>query len=191
MNSRSIAWLVGSLCAALIVIGGIISLRMFVLNPYRVPTGGMSPTIRPGAVIWGYKLAYFSASDVRRTDLVFHRAKGRDGKVEVYVKRVIGIPGDRVRTAGRRVFVNDVELTQTYLKEEGSLSVYEEAQDGVRHQIALQLSPSVRQSAPDVDITVPPDSFFVLGDNRMNSLDSRYTGCIHWEDIGGKIVWLQ
>jgi signal peptidase I len=189
MNSRSAVWLVGSLCTALFIVAAVICLRVFVLNLYHVPTGGMAPTIRPGDVVWAYKLAYSKPSDVRRGDMVVHRARQVDGSVEVYVKRVIGIAGDRVRTFGREVFVNGMKLAHQHRTQEGAQSVFEEQLDSVRYLIWFQTTPRAAWSVPDREITVPAESFFLLGDNRTNSLDSRYTGCIEWSDIVGKIVW--
>lgn len=189
MNARNAFWLVGSICAALFVVAGLVCLRIYVLNPYRVPTAGMVPTIRPGDLVWGYKLAYSVPGDVQRYDVVVHRAKLPDGRIQVYAKRVIGLPGDAIRTEGRRVFLNGAELPQEFLRTDGPFSLFNEVAGGARHQIALQLASSPASHPPDVDLMVPADSFFLLGDNRMNSFDSRYTGCVSWIDIIGKIIW--
>lgn len=189
MNSRSVAWLVGSIFAALLVIGWVVGLRSFVMNVYRVPTSGMYPTIRPDNIVWNYRLAYSTASDVRRGDLVVFRTMPRDGKTEVRVQRVIGLPGDRVRTAGRWVYLNSVELVQTPSGTDGLVSLFSEQLDGEIHQIALDLS-HPRVKIPSADLTVPGNAFFLLGDNRTNSFDSRYTGCITWSQVIGKIVFI-
>lgn len=120
--------------------------------------------------------------------MIVHRAKQWDGETELYAKRVIGIPGDKIRTSGSRVFVNGAALPHVQLRTENSLTICEETHEGANYLIGLQLTPAPTWSTPNVELTVPRDSFFLMGDNRMHSADSRYTGCVLWSDIVGKIV---
>ena len=187
MNSRSIAWLVGGLLGAAVVIAGLVCLRVFVAIPYRLPTASMYPTIRRNDVVWCYKLAYADPADIKRGDLVVHYAEVNGAK-SVYVKRVVGLPGDHVRTAYDRVFVNGRELPHELLRQESEVNIVRETNGAVSYDIAVAKTPP-RWRIPDVDATVPPGQFFMLGDNRMNSLDSRYVGSVRWDDVIGKIVF--
>jgi signal peptidase I len=183
MKRSAVLWLLGGISAAVAVVGCVVALRAFVLNPYRVPTGGMFPTVRSGAIIWGYKLAYRKPSDVRRGDVVVHR----QGEV-VYVKRVVGIPGDSIRTEGEKLYVNGELLPQRFVRAEGGLNVFSESLDKRAYEIAVQVAAPPKWEVRSVSVVVPKDSFFLLGDNRMNSMDSRYTGCCGWVDIVGRIM---
>lgn len=123
--------------------------KVLIVNA-RIPSGSMEDTIHPGDRIIGFRLAYLREKPERQ-DIVLFRYP--DDETQIFIKRIIGLPGDTVRIEDGEVYINDSEkpLKEPYLKEtmEGSFGPYE----------------------------VPEDAYFVMGDNRNNSLDSRY-----WEN---------
>lgn len=114
----------------------------------RVPTGSMETTIMKGSRIIINRLAYLSAEPERGDIIAFYFPD--DGE-SLYLKRIVGLPGERIEGAGGVIYVNGKPLREEYIREE----------------IREDFGPYV----------VPEESWFVMGDNRNNSLDSRY-----WED---------
>ena len=167
-----------------------------------VPTGSMNPTILEGDLIYVDKIAY----DLR-FPLTLHRlAKWSDpqrGDIVVcfspddgirLVKRVIGLPGDTIELRNNTLFLNgepagytkiDSKYTQHLsgkLKEKYILAM--EDLDGLAH--AVMSTPSIMAVRSFGPVTVPQDSYFVMGDNRDNSRDSRYFGFVERKSIVGK-----
>lgn len=112
-----------------------------------VPTGSMEETIMTGDQIVGNRLAYLF-SEPERGDIVIFYFPDDPQQKEKYIKRIIGLPGDRVKGVDGVVYINDVPLDEPYLKEAmiGSFS----------------------------EVLVPENSYFMLGDNRNGSIDARY-----------------
>lgn len=129
---------------AFAVVVGII-LTQFVIISAVVPTGSMEDTIQPGDRIIGWRLNYIF-SDPQRGDIVVF--KYPDNEKELYVKRVIGLPGETVRVTDGVVYINGEPLEEDYIKEQP----LEDTQEW----------------------TVPEDSYFMMGDNRNHSHDSRF-----------------
>jgi len=129
---------------------------------YRIPTDAMQPTIRKGEMVIG-RLSEGYRERVRRFDLAIYRAPVEAGGV--YVKRVIGLPGEKL------------------VIDESGVSI-----DGKR----LTLPPTVSTDGFRVkrsDLVIPADSVFVLGDFTANSADSRYLGPVPKEDVVGYLVF--
>lgn len=182
MNKRSILWLVGGLVAALSCAVGLILIRTCVIAPYTLPTAAMEPSVKRGAYFFVLKVAYSKPESVKRGDVIAYRFEYM-GREDVYLKRVIGIPGDHVSASGAKLEVNGTELARNAIGKFGSMLIFEERLGDARYQI--QIGPT-RYGLNDVDIIVPENSFFVMGDNRMNSFDSRYSGCVIFSDIVGE-----
>ena len=141
-----------------IIILIIILLKMYVISPIRVNGTSMDPTLENGDIMILNKIGY-RITKIKRFDIVVIKYKD-----ELLIKRVIGLPGEKIKYVNNTLYVNgkklDEEFDKTYtynfsLKEIGST-------------------------------TVPDDSYFVLGDNREVSKDSRSIGFIDREDIIGK-----
>lgn len=129
-----------------------LALKNYVIINATVPTGSMENTIEPGDDLFGFRLAYKFA-EPERGDIVIFRFP--DDESQKYVKRVIGLPGEKVTITEGKIYINnsDVPLEEDYLKEDW-----------------------VRATGP-FSFEVPEDSYLVLGDNRNDSYDARY-----WEN---------
>lgn len=143
-------------------------LTHFLIINCRVPTGSMLDTIQLTDRIIGSRLSYISA-DPQRGDIIIFPAP--DDETKIYIKRVIGLPGETVEVKGGRVYINgsDTPLEEPYLNDE-------------------YLTGS-RDFGP---YTVPEDSYFMLGDHRNDSADSRVWNntCVKKENIMGKALFI-
>ncbi len=145
----------------------IIPVRYFLVQPFYVRGASMEPTFEDREYLLIDEISY-RFTEVERGDVVVFRYP-RD-KTEFFIKRVIGVPGDTVRVADGKVTVtNDAHMSGVVLEEE---YVSQPVTTGSEH------------------VTLNPDEYFVLGDNRSASLDSRSFGPIKSEHIVGK-VWLR
>jgi signal peptidase I len=190
---------VGSLIVALLIAT---SFKSAIADWYVVPTGSMKPTILEGDRIFTNKLAYdlkipyttihlATWADPRRGDIVvFHSP--RDNKR--LVKRVVGLPGDVVAMDNNRFFVNGEampyhrvqpdELERSVADQLDWQNIFIEDLTGHRHQtMIIPGQPSIRSFAP---IKVPAGHYFMMGDNRDNSADSRFFGFIGRDCILGQ-----
>ncbi len=173
----------------------------FLAQPSRIPSSSMAPTLRVGDFLLVDKQSYrpFGPNDelsrllmpptrVERGDLVvFHYPVEPSLRL---VKRVIGLPGDRIRMLNGRVLVNGQVLKEPYAYYSPSLP------NGFRDDFPslLEADPNVdlswwirlRTSVQDGEVTVPANEYFVMGDNRNDSEDSRYWGFVPRSAIVGR-----
>jgi signal peptidase I len=187
-------------------------IRALVVEPFRIPSGSMLPTLLIGDHLFVNKFIYGSRipftqirlpalREPRRGDVVvFTVARGTDGGGRIYpaderpnlprddfVKRIVGLPGDEIEIRRGRVYVNgeSVELIDTekvFVDEAGrSLTVQRERLAGCEHEV---LDNPVAVGAPG-RFEVPPGRYFMMGDNRDHSNDSRYWGTVRFEEIQG------
>ena len=180
-------------------------IRTFIVEPFKIPSGSMMPTLIAGDFIAVNKFSYglrlpvfnkliFETGSPQRGDVfVFHYPK--DPSID-YIKRVIGLPGDNIRYENKKLFVNDVEVSQTYtniykysLKQDIEVSAKEYVEDhgDYSHSILIHDIPS-----ESVEFAVPDGHYFAMGDNRDNSSDSRVWGFVPDELLVGKafMIWL-
>ncbi len=167
-------------CAAPLAVA--LAIRAFALEPFAVASDSMLPTLEAGDRLFVNKLAEPGRGDV----VVFEHRGAR------YVKRVIGLPGERVEVRGGRVRVNGIDAEEwptgtLRLDAEGrALSGLRERLGAVEHAV---LDDPAR-SRPDGTVVVPHDHVFVLGDNRDHSRDSRDFGAIPRGAIVGVVASL-
>ena len=141
---------------------------VFIYQPVKVEGTSMMPTLTDQERIFINKFTYrFGLGSIERGDTVVFWYPQDQSKS--YIKRVIGLPGDRVRIQSGQVFVNGSRLNEDYVPEENR--DYSSWRDG-REQI------------------VPPGHYFVLGDHRNSSSDSRMWGYVPRENIYGKAVFV-
>ncbi len=139
-----------------------LALVLFVFQPVRVQGYSMLPRLRNNERLFVNKMA-FNLGPLRRGDVVvFHYP--RDPK-QNFIKRIIGLPGDRVVIWGGEVYVNGKRLIEPYV-------------------------PARYQDYADYpEVTVPKGEYYVLGDHRDSSYDSRFWGCVPRQDIFGRAVF--
>lgn len=204
------------------VIALVFFLRSFLYEPFKIPSSSMVPTLLIGDLILVNKFSYgirlpvinkkvIEVGDPQRGDvMVFKYPKDM---TQDYIKRVIGVPGDKISYENKRLTVNgkpvEYAAMDDYLEEE-SLELrqqYSEALPNTTHRILTMRSrrafdPSQVDNFPQRDsciytedtftCTVPEGNYFMMGDNRDNSADSRYWGFVPNKNIVGKafFVWM-
>ena len=139
-------------------------MRQFVIETRYIPAESMLPTLKVNDRLVINKLIYRFYSPQRGDVVVFNPTKALEDQnyQDAFIKRVIGLPGDRVEVRGGQVIINGTVLRENYIQE--------------RPQ--YQLDP----------VVVPPDQYMVLGDNRNNSYDSHYWGFVPKDKIIGRAV---
>jgi signal peptidase I len=141
-----------------------VGIRQFVAEARYIPSESMLPTLKVNDRLIVDKVSYHLNKPQRGDIVVFNPTKALEDQNfhDAFIKRVIGLPGDRVAVRGGKVIVNDQPLRENYIQE--------------RPQYELET------------VTVPNDSYMVLGDNRNNSYDSHYWGFVPKEKIIGRAV---
>lgn len=158
-----------------------------------VPSGSMRPTIQVGDRIWVNKLAYdiqipffyislFRFADPERGDIIVFESEASGVRL---VKRVVGIPGDQIAMRDNQLWLNGEALPYTVEQVNSAEAILHEFLGNIDHKIRLDLNhPSPLSSFPLV--TIPEDFYFVLGDNRDNSNDSRFISFVPRDEIIGR-----
>lgn len=186
----------------------VILIRSFLVQPYRVPTGSLEPTIMPGDFIlvnqfcYGLRLPLINKKimeigEPSRGDIaLFQFPKNHS---IVYVKRIIGLPGDYIEYTHKELYVNGQHASQKMLKQPLLNTSSEEGEkedkvirkienfSGITHEILI--SPN-KNHDQDFYVVVPNGQYFVMGDNRDNSYDSRYWGFVPEENLIGKAMFI-
>jgi len=178
----------------------------FVLQAFKIPSPSMEPTLLVGdhllvnKFIFGGRGAWYDPllpyRDIRRGDIIVFKFPFDDHAH--YVKRVIGVPGDRVKIVDQQVYVNGRPLMELYkVHDPAAYDPYGDnfpprsrffPQRNVRSEWAADLFRYVQ----DGEIVLPPQKYFVMGDNRDHSWDSRYWGFVDRESVMGRplvIYW--
>ena len=160
----------------------------FVMQPLLIPSESMERTLLVGDFLLFNKQVYAPASRLERLFLPYRPvARGdivvfRHSDPPLLIKRVVGIPGDRLRIAGGQVFVNGIALDEPYAAFEPAPP--DPARDNIPAKIYTdpQVDPEwwrqMQSLTRDGELVVPPGEYFVLGDNRNHSKDSRFWGFV-------------
>ncbi len=194
--------LVLSIVLALIV-------KFTLVSVYKIPTSSMAPTLWPGDFILVSKVKYglklpFIANKIelnlpQRGDVVSFEYPGKLGTT--FIKRIIGLPGDHIDIRGQDIFINDIKIKLTEVNSDsikGSwakypgneyLKIYNELLDNKTHFI-VHTNENKKADSTLGPFVVPPNEYFVLGDNRESSDDSRYWGTIPFSLIEGKVIYI-
>jgi signal peptidase I len=182
----------------------------FVLQAFKIPTGSMKDTLLIGDHLLVNKFVDANHSDawwthllpyktIRRGQVVVFRKPGTGGEGEEpgehLVKRVIGVPGDHIRLVNRKVYVNGKPLDEPYVRNAYPDRMLacdnfppppgEELQGST-----LTWSENIQNYVHDGEIVVPPHSYFVMGDNREESWDSRFWGFVPRQLISGRPLFI-
>ncbi len=179
----------------------VLVIRSFVFEPFRIPSKSMMPTLLQGDYIFVKKYAYglrwpviekkfYDTGLPERGDVVVFRLPSDPGIN--YIKRVVGLPGDTIVYDNHQLIINGEPMPLTEHQDlrlqEGGL-VFLEALSGREHAIRIS-NPGNRRS--DSVFRVPDGHYFMMGDNRDNSQDSRYIGAIPETHLVGEavLVWM-
>lgn len=203
------------------VIALVFFLRSFLFEPFKIPSSSMVPTLQIGDLILVNKFTYgirlpiinkkiIDINDPQRGDVMVFKYP-KDISLD-YIKRIVGIPGDKITYRNKRLTINGEELPYTrvpdYLDEQ-QLSYYQQYREklgSVEHRILIdeRVPPGIMNpddfagreqctySSDGFTCTVPAGQYFLMGDNRDNSLDSRYWGFVPEQYIVGRafFVWM-
>jgi len=183
----------------------VLLIRSFIVEPFRIPSGSMLPTLEIGDFIMVNKFSYgiklpvvhstLLAMDApRRGDVVVFRYP-QDASKD-YIKRVVGVPGDQIVYKDKQLHINGVPITQTAASSAPYTNVYgtdlfekSEYLGDVKHSILVA---EVPLGVSENQWQVPEASYFVMGDNRDNSNDSRAWGFVPAQNLVGRafLIWM-
>ena len=183
----------------------VLFLRSFLAEPFRIPSGSMLPTLLIGDYILVNKYEYgirlpitktkiFNLSEPKRGDVIVFRYPGNEDIN--FIKRVIGIPGDKIKYHNKQLYVNGVEYkkrkqeTHEYLSDFGrqELEIFTENDNQKIYNILNDNMSPIN----DDEFFVPENKYFVMGDNRDHSSDSRYWGFVPEKNLVGEafLIWM-
>jgi len=203
-EKRKRPWWQELLREALIVAAIVIPIRSFVVAPFKIPSSSMVPTLLVGDYLFVTRFDY--GLRIPLTDIQLFPSAPKRGDVVVfvypedpskdYIKRIVGLPGDLIEYRNNRLIINGHEMPLTYLGPyrytmgngmSASAERWREDLFGRPHEV-LRKEYSIR----DGMWRVPKGCYFALGDNRNNSRDSRFWGCVPQKNLIGKarvIFW--
>ena len=176
-------------------------IRTFAVEAFRIPTGSMENTLLVGDFLLVNKAVYGAQvpgtgirlpaiGEPRRGDIVVFTPPHEPEKN--YVKRLIGLPGDTLRMTDKVLYINEAPIPEPYAQHADPLDVHA---PGMRWQVDYLADPGLRMSyRPTRDswgpLVVPEGSYFVLGDNRDDSEDSRYWGFVDAASLKGRPLFV-
>ncbi|NOZ54241.1 MAG: signal peptidase I [Gammaproteobacteria bacterium] len=184
----------------------VLLLRSFLIEPFRIPSGSMMPTLLDGDFILVNKFTYgirlpvvdkkiIKIGEPQRGDVIVFRYPN-EPSID-YIKRVVGLPGDKITYLNKQLYVNDVLMGQV---DEGA---YDASGAGIamagaklklenlgemKHHILISNDKPIM----NIELTVESGQYFVMGDNRDNSNDSRFWGTVPEENLVGRafMIWM-
>lgn len=180
----------------------VLVIRSFVVEPFQIPSGSMRPTLEVGDFILVNKFAYGLRLPVTNTEIA-DLGEPERGDVMVFrfpndpsvnfIKRVIGLPGDRIRYADKQLYVNGEPVPKSMIDADPATAPGEEELRERLGDIEHSIYNTPQAPGPQMrEIIVPDNEYFMMGDNRDHSNDSRYWGFVPETDIVGKAfaVWM-
>ena len=174
--------------------GILLAVRTYLYQPFNVPSAAMIPTVNVGDFFLAEKSAYNSAGPERGDIIVFHTPMFGN---TTFFKRVVGLPGDHIQMKNSLLNINGSIIPRTRLadisvvcgKGHCAAQQYRETLPSERSYLVIQLDPTGPGNNTDV-VTVPAFTYFVLGDNRDNSADSRTSlGYVRRDRILGRVAF--
>ncbi len=177
-------------------------LTTFLVQAFVIPTGSMEDTLLVGDHLLVDKLAYAPGGPVSKHLLPYTEVKRGDIIVfrypvdikQTFVKRCMGVPGDRIRIVDKQVYLNGAALVEPYkVHKHDYIAPYADNFPGEPYgPVDDRALDMLQNHVVNGEVVVPPNSYFAMGDNRDNSSDSRYWGFVPRENIIGKpliIYW--
>lgn len=193
-------WLIETSKSFFPVLAVVLVLRSFLVEPFQIPSGSMLPTLEVGDFILVNKFTYglrlpvagtkvVDLGDPQRGDVMVFKYP-ENPKIN-YIKRVVGLPGDVIRYENKMLYINDELVSETQLANLANVKLFEEQLGQIKHK--MYEHKRIMSMDAQGEWTVPENSYFVMGDNRDNSKDSRYWGFVPDELIVGKAfaIWMQ
>jgi signal peptidase I len=204
-SNNLVRWLVLQAKSFFPILIIVLFLRSFAAEPFRIPSGSMLPTLLVGDYILVNKYKYgirlpitkskiIEISEPERGDVIVFRYP-RNEKIN-FIKRVIGIPGDQVRYEDKILYINNIaykknkksehQYSDVFIRPE--LEMYSENNNNKSYNILNDNMSPIN----DDSFIVPEGKYFVMGDNRDHSSDSRYWGFVPSENLVGKafLIWM-
>jgi signal peptidase I len=183
------------------VIVAVLILRSFIVEPFRIPSGSMEPTLLPGDFILVNKFSYglrlpvlnnkiIDLGEPERGDVVVFRYP-EDPSI-AFIKRIVGLPGDKLEYRDKQLYINDKPITQEVIPRSAGdnmgITQFIEYLGENGHQMQIM------EGRPDREMKyeVPEGQYFAMGDNRDNSRDSRVWGTLPEQNLIGKafLIWM-
>jgi signal peptidase I len=187
------------LSGILAVVVSAIFIITFIVQAFEIPSGSMENTLLIGDHVFVDRLTPMKSSGIAGVVMPYREIKRGEIIVFIHpkdpgmyvVKRVIGVPGDRIHLKDGVVYRNGQPLTEPYLLRQGTDQEYRENfprgdPDGSYPEWPMQMRGYLREG----ELVVPPDSYFGMGDHRDVSLDSRYWGFIPRENVVGRPLFI-
>jgi len=173
-------------------------LRAFLFEPFRIPAISMAPALMVGNTVIVKKLGYGSYGSfgvLLYDSAVSDAVKLKRGEIYVfqgeknvpYIKRLIGLPGDKIEINGEDVYLNNEIIETTLLSTNSDSVVYQEVLGDKQYSVRRL---NKKFATPPLSVTVPEKHYFFMGDNRDNSLDSRHYGSISEDNLIGRLVYV-
>jgi signal peptidase I len=185
------------------VLAAVLVLRSFIAEPFQIPSASMVPTLQVGDYILVDKFSYGLRLPVLKTKIL-DIGEPKRGDVIVFfpphknvyfIKRLIGLPGDHIQYRHKVLYINGEKAEQTYLgtlREESLVKEWSSEKLGTVEHSIHKIVDSFNPTADEVDVVVQPGHYFMMGDNRDNSADSRFWGQVPEENIVGRAfaIWM-
>ena len=184
----------------------VLILRSFIYEPFKIPSGSMMPTLLIGDFILVNKYDYGIRLPVINTKIIENKTPERgdivvfrypvDPKIP-FIKRVVGLPGDKIEYKEKLLYINGMAASQSLdgrynaygsgIMMDGASLITEDL-SGLQHEILI----STDRVSRELETIVPEGHYFVLGDNRDNSKDSRFWGFVPDENLVGRafMIWM-
>ena len=147
----------------------VVFIRFFIISPFSVKGKSMEPSFYEGEYLIVDEISY-RFKDFKRGDVIVLKYKDKQGISEFLIKRIVGLPGEEVIISNGKVLIKNEENPDGYYLEEDYLSENIETFGNIKELVS-------------------EDNYFILGDNRPNSLDSRYFGSILKDQIVGRVFF--
>ncbi len=184
----------------------VLILRSFIFEPFKIPSGSMMPTLLIGDFILVNKFDYGIRLPVLNSKIIDNKTPAR-GDIVVFrypedpsipfIKRVVGLPGDKISYNNKTLYINDISVTQILngrYNAHGSGMMMDGASLRVENlgDVAHEILVSPNRTSQELEVRVPEGHYFVLGDNRDNSKDSRFWGFVPDENLVGRafMIWM-
>lgn len=198
-NEIEAPWIIETSRSFFPVLAIVLVLRSFLVEPFQIPSGSMLPTLEVGDFILVNKFEYglrlpvlgtkvVALDDPHRGDVMVFKYP-EDGKTN-YIKRVVGIPGDLIKYENKQLTINGEIISENLIANLQKNQLFEEQLGDVKHQI-YKTSRYPNLGAEGL-WKIPDGHYFMMGDNRDNSNDSRFWGLVPDELIVGKAfaIWM-